>query len=479
VTSSKPAPGQASSGETLARAPTVVVMAVAVGAIFALDLATSLAYEIHFLYLLIVWCGVFWATPRQVAAFVAICCALTVISAIPYAEGVTWGEIANRAMTIVFMCLAAYFGLRQRREAQALRRFTADLHSTFEREELLRVTFNSAPDGINLVGLDGKFIGANAAYQQMVGYTEEELLRMTPENLTHEDDLSRNLAVRQELLDGKRESYEIEKRYHTKDGGLIWVRNTVSLIKDDRGKPRFTVAVVQDITESKRAEHELSAYAKRLQTLSRRLVEAQEAERRRIAGQLHDQVGQNLTALNINLDLIRQRASAESKAHIGDRIEDSMALIDTTVERVRNVIGDLRPAVLDDYGLIPALRWYADQTERRTGIRVAVSEHGSVPRLSSVAESALFRIVQEALTNSAKHGHATETSVGVRAERGWLTLEITDNGVGFNPDDEPRSGQRRGWGLTLMRERVEAVGGKIEIIAAPGRGVRIAIQVRT
>ena len=124
-------------------------------------------------------------------------------------------------------------------------------------EALLRVTFDAAPVGINMVGLDGRFLRANATYQRLVGYTEEELRRLTPLDLTHYDDRPRNLALREELLSGKRKSFQIEKRYQSKSGKLIWVRNTVSLVKDASGNPLFTVGVAEDITERKLAEEKL------------------------------------------------------------------------------------------------------------------------------------------------------------------------------------------------------------------------------
>lgn len=126
-----------------------------------------------------------------------------------------------------------------------------------ERAELLRVTFDSAPAGINMTALDGTFIRANAAYQHMIGYSEEELRQMTPGSLTHEDDHPYNQILREELIARKRDFFELEKRYHIRDGSVIWVRNRVSVVRDDLGKPRFLVAIVQNITEHKLAEQAL------------------------------------------------------------------------------------------------------------------------------------------------------------------------------------------------------------------------------
>jgi PAS domain S-box-containing protein len=136
-----------------------------------------------------------------------------------------------------------------------------------ERAELLRVTFDSAPAGINMTTLDGTFIKANTAYQRMVGYSEEELRQMTPGGLTHEGDHPYNQALRAELIAGERDFFELEKRYHLRDGSVIWVRNRVSAVRDDLGKPRFLVAIVQDITERKLAERALQQSQKMYEAL--------------------------------------------------------------------------------------------------------------------------------------------------------------------------------------------------------------------
>ena len=217
---------------------------------------------------------------------------------------------------------------------------------------------------------------------------------------------------------------------------------------------------MRDITEHVQAQEALEQYAERLRALSARLAEVAEAERQRLARELHDQVGQNLTALGINLNIVRTQMSEETPASVRSRLDDSLSLVEQTTERIRGVMADLRPPVLDDYGLVAALHWYTERFTERTSIAIAVEGEEPLPRLAVHIENALFRIAQEALTNVAKHAQATQVTVTVAAEDGTLRLAVADDGIGFDLAHltEPDGG--RGWGLLTMSERAEAVGGR-------------------
>lgn len=213
----------------------------------------------------------------------------------------------------------------------------------------------------------------------------------------------------------------------------------------------------------------------RLHELSRRLAEAEEQERRRIARELHDQVGQNLTALGINLNILRSQVDAPEMGQARARINDSLDLVEQTTERVRDLMTDLRPPVLDDYGLAAAVRWYAKQFSERTGIAVVPEIEGTVPRANATAEIALFRILQEALTNAAKHSGAHQVVVRISAERGAIRMTVLDNGAGFDLARSAVDG-KKGWGLRNMMERARMAGGSCRIESAPGQGVRVLVE---
>jgi signal transduction histidine kinase len=198
-------------------------------------------------------------------------------------------------------------------------------------------------------------------------------------------------------------------------------------------------------------------------------VQAEENERRRIARELHDRVGQNLSALNINLDILLGKLQDPGARR---RLEDSLKLVDGTLQSIENVMADLRPALLDEYGLAAALAWYGQEYSQRTGIRVGVQGEAGAG-LRPEAAVALFRIAQEALNNAAKHASPARITMSLEERSGQLVLSITDDGKGFDPAAAPRGR----WGMTTMRERAEAAGGRLEVSSMPGTGTTVTAAV--
>jgi len=232
-----------------------------------------------------------------------------------------------------------------------------------------------------------------------------------------------------------------------------------------------------EIAERKQAEEELRQSDKELRTLSARLQEVEEAERKRLSRELHDQVGQNLTALNINLNILKSQMPAEVSEKVGGRLSDSIELVEETTERIRDVMADLRPEVLDDYGLVAALRWYGERFSERTGIPVTVQGSEPSPRMPEIIESALFRIAQEALTNAAKHSGGGQVAVNFEEKNEVIRLKVADNGKGFACEAFGRSKKQEGWGFLTMQERAQAVGGRLQVESAPGRGTQVIVEV--
>ncbi len=214
-----------------------------------------------------------------------------------------------------------------------------------------------------------------------------------------------------------------------------------------------------------------------LRSLGMRLVEAEEAERRRLARALHDQVGQSLTAMGINLDIIRTLLPEDIPQELVSRLDDMRGLVTRTTKQVRQVMVDLRPEMLDDYGILAALHWSAERFARRTGISIKVEGKEAASRLPMHVENVLYRVAQEALTNVAKHAQATRVTMNLRVDSDMVYLVVTDDGVGFTPGHltDPDEGQH--WGLDLMAERVEGMGGRFYLESAPGQGTRIKVEV--
>jgi signal transduction histidine kinase len=241
-----------------------------------------------------------------------------------------------------------------------------------------------------------------------------------------------------------------------------------------RDQTVFT-AYMRDITRDKWAEQELRRFADEMQAVSRRLVELQEIERRALANELHDLVGQKLTALSINLNIVELESAASITSQSSARLQDSLTLVSETIESIRDVMVALRPAVLDDYGVTSGLRWYAAQFVKRTGVAVTVIEQGKTRRLPANAEETLFRIAQEALANVASYARVDKATVTLRTMPHSVRLTIADDGCGFDPSAARRPARDHGWGLMIMKERAAALGAALTVDSAPGRGTRITV----
>ena len=212
-----------------------------------------------------------------------------------------------------------------------------------------------------------------------------------------------------------------------------------------------------------------------LERLSARLVALQEEERLRLSRELHDQVGQSLTAIKIDISRVEQRGQL-SDPDLVERLRRARAGVDQTLQVIRRISMLLRPSMLDDIGLSAAVKWYARQFSENTGIPVAVSDDESAGGLPEASKASLYRIVQEALTNCARHAQARNVTISLGAAGQQFILCVKDDGKGLGP--RPRSGQApRGLGLIGIEERVREMNGSLEIESAPGQGVVIRVSV--
>jgi len=219
---------------------------------------------------------------------------------------------------------------------------------------------------------------------------------------------------------------------------------------------------------------ELEAQREALRQVSLRLVNAQEAERRLISRELHDELGQALTALKINLDLARRALPTNAPSKLYQSVQDASSLAMQTLETARNMSLALHPALLDDLGLIAALRWEIDRFEQRTGQAILFKTDLADIELQPELEITIYRIVIEALTNIARHAQASDIEVSLQLEDQQIALTVEDNGVGFDAENWFNSpGERQSLGLVSMRERAELLGGGLEIISSPGRGTTV------
>lgn len=214
----------------------------------------------------------------------------------------------------------------------------------------------------------------------------------------------------------------------------------------------------------------------RVRALSTRLAVSEEEERRALSKKLHDQVSQSLTALGINLELLRSRLQTDPPATSEARLTVAQETVAEITERIRDVMTELHPSVLEDYGLLAALRWHAERLGLGTGLEVEVAGEPVEPPLPLASAMSLFRIAQEALVNVAKHADVERARILVEAEPALVRLTVADEGVGFDPEAlAPEIGVH--WGLPTMRERAEALGGRLRVVSGPGRGTRVVVEV--
>ena len=234
--------------------------------------------------------------------------------------------------------------------------------------------------------------------------------------------------------------------------------------------------VLHDVTDRKTAQKALEEHAMRLQAMSRQLLDVQENERRLLARDLHDTVGQELTALSFNLTMMRSAIPAELAGTVGSRLDDSQKLLEETTQHLRNVMVDLRPPGIDELGLLAALKDHAQRVARRGGFKLVVNGAELKPRLESTMEIALFRIAQEALNNTVKHANATDICIGLQEKMDHVSLVVADNGRGFNAKRNAAISPF-GMGMTTMRERAEAICAELRIESDVGQGTQITVEI--
>jgi PAS domain S-box-containing protein len=462
-----------------------------------------------------------------------------------------------------------------------------------ESEARYRGHFEQAAIGIAFVGVDGRYLRVNQRLCDIVGYTEPELCARTFKDITHPDDLDRDLGAMRDMLDGKIQTHSIEKRYLRKDGSMVWVDLTVSLVREPSGRPKYFVSVVEDIEARKRTESERErlllfldsivenipdmvfvkdakslryvlfnragtepfGYARadligkndydlfpkevadfltekdravlhdktlldipeeristahrgerilhtkkipilddkgepayllgiseditdrkhadqRLALLSRRLMEVQESERRHLARELHDEIGQYLTGISLLLGELARQPPDSASATLGE----AHKLVDDLIVRVRDLSLDLRPAMLDDLGLLPALLWLFGRFSRQTNIEVDFHHSGLDRRFPQDVETAAYRIVQEALTNVARHAGVSKARVRGSTNDHVLSVVIADEGRGFDADAVLAAGGTSGF--SGMRERAVLAGGSLSVESGAGTGTRVRAEFK-
>ncbi len=315
--------------------------------------------------------------------------------------------------------------------------------------------------GILAVDLQGKHIYANRAFSAMTGWQDEELLGTTPPFMYWPPEERKAIdAAFRKVLAGECPPEGFEVRFMRRNGERFDAHLLVSPLTDARGNPAGWVASVGNITRRKRDEAALRESAGHLRHLSYQLLSVEEKERKRISQELHDSIGQTLSAVKYGIEkTIHQVQGGAQSPQVIDLLAETVSMIRGAIDEVRSIISDLRPTILDDLGIIATIRWMCREYERmHEGIRIRkeirLQEAEVPPHLKIV----IYRILQESLNNVAKHSGADRVRLSLKQKDNSLELLLVDNGEGF--DSAIAS---HGVGLTSMRERVELSGGTLTV----------------
>jgi two-component system sensor histidine kinase UhpB len=349
-----------------------------------------------------------------------------------------------------------------------------------------------AHDAIFMWELDGPIVSWNHGAELLYGYCSEEAIGQISYQLLHTERPVSATEFKEAL---EREGEWIgEIRQMTRDGRRLVVESRHQVLSEPEGQ-RYVLEVCRDITErleleadlqrsheelEQRVRHrtrELASANRSLRRLSRQVLQAQETERRRVARELHDEIGQALTGVKMQLELTERRAQASGAHNTEQRrtSPDVREAIDDALTRVRELSLDLRPGMLDSLGLLPTLLWRFETYTHQTGIQVEFHHTGLDQRFAPDVETGAYRIVQEALTNVARHAAVPVVRIELVVTDEALCVSIIDEGTGFDADDAMASGLSTG--LTGMRERATLLGGVFQVSSSPGAGTVIAVEL--
>ncbi len=362
-------------------------------------------------------------------------------------------------------CLAAIMRdvTEHRRAQEALR----------ESEERFRRAFEHAPIGMALVGVQGRLIKVNHSLARITGFSKKELLELSFHDLAHPEDVPIGLEYLERALAGESESARFEKRCIHKTGRIVWALVNISLIRDPHRRPLSFIAQIQDITAAKTAQDELQQSHQKLRQLSSHLQTVREEERVQVAREIHDELGQALTAIRFDLSWLEERLQP-SQSQLRRQLAQTGQMVDQTIDSLRGILAALRPTILDDLGLPAAIEWQAKEFQERTRVRCRLRLPDSDLQLHRDVATCLFRIFQETLTNITRHAQASRVTVALTSSRDSVCLTVRDNGKGV---DAERLASSHAFGILGMHERASLLGGEFKLHQPRNGGTEIRVRI--
>jgi len=338
-----------------------------------------------------------------------------------------------------------------------------------ELKRCLERVFDQPLIGLALEDLDGNLLQVNSELCSMMGYAVDEMLKMNRRQFEHPDHQRNDWKLFQQLRAGTRASYYVEKLYRRKDGTKMWGRLYLCRVSPEGGGPATLLAMVEDITGRKISEQKLNEAQGSLVALTSRSIQVQDEERRVMARELHDDVGQRLSLLMVQLERIRRKLPAAEPQRV--TLKRTLAKLDELTRDVHELSHQLYSSKLQYIGLKPALRELCRQFAAQYGTEVYEMLE-DVPDLPPNVQFCLYRVAQEALNNVGKHSQTRQASVQLGKEADMVILEITDTGIGFETNMPVV-----GLGIASMRERLRTAGGDLSITSQPGQGTKLTATV--
>jgi PAS domain S-box-containing protein len=342
-----------------------------------------------------------------------------------------------------------------------------------ESEEKFRTLVTTAPDGILVTDYSGKIVEVNMAFTQIFGYNRVEMIGETlPKFLPDNENRARAI----EMLRRIREEDNIivgEFDIFSRNGDAVPVEVSVSPLKDERMNFSGMIAIVRDISARKHYENELRDSREQLRNLAIHLQTAREDEKKRIAFEIHDELGYALTALKLDLAWLTKKMNVKD-TNLGKKSKEMSELIETTIKKVRSISTQLRPSILDHFGLAAAIEWQANEFQKRTAIRCKLNIEHTDFVFDDTNSTAMFRIFQEALTNIARHAKATRVDVNLYQNENEVVLKVSDNGMGI-PKEQLEN--HKSMGLISIRERTSFLGGTVDISGEEGLGTTVTLKI--
>lgn len=378
---------------------------------------------------------------------------------------------------------------KKRTEAEAAR--VREIGALRQSEARFRGTFENAAVGIAHLDLDGHWLRVNQTFCDILGYDCEELLRMRFQELTHPDDLADDLRQLNALMAGRISDYSIEKRYFHRDGRVVWVGAAASMMRAADGTPQYAIVVVRDISQRKAAEEQLkqlnetleqqvaerTALAERrtrqLRRLASEITQVEQRERRRLAQALHDHLQQLLATARMGLGALRKHLRQTPLAERLQRVDE---LLGDSLEVSRSLAFDLSPPVLHDAGLAAALAWLGRHLRLRYELEVELHADSRANPTADYTGAFLYQATRELLLNVLRHAGVRRARVKMsRLSDERVQIVVSDQGGGFAPEALAPENDPEGFGLFNIRERLELLGGEMEIDSRPGRGASVRL----